>query len=154
MGYHRKSAIRALARKPSCELKMPGNIGRPKLYEPGLLVPVLKTIRRIGQPPCGNRLERMMPDWVPACEANHDGLKSSVREQLLEASSAPLDRLFKECRGQYRKAPGGTKPGTMLRQQIAIRGGSWQGGPAQLDRSGHGLCVRWSSGRRKHLGTG
>jgi hypothetical protein len=34
MGYHRKSAIRALAAKPAMALGLPGIIGRPRTYEP------------------------------------------------------------------------------------------------------------------------
>ena len=126
MGYHRKSAIRALGRKPGLKVAMPGLMGRPRVYDPGLLRPVLQTIWRIGQQPCGKRLAAMMAEWVPAFESYHHSVKSSVREQLLEASSATLDRMLIPCRAQYRKAPLGTKPGNMLRQSIPIRGGTWQ----------------------------
>jgi hypothetical protein len=128
MGYHRKSAIRALrGRKPSIVPK-PGSkgvIGRPRLYEPELLLPVLRVIWLAGQQPCGRRLASMMPEWVPAYEAYHCRVASSVREQLLEASSATLDRLLGPVRAQGGK-PRGTRPGTMLRQEIPIRGGAWQ----------------------------
>ena len=94
MGYHRKSAIRALrGRKPSIVTKpgSKGMIGRPRLYEPELLLPVLRVIWLAGQQPCGRRLASMMPEWVPAYEAYHCRVASSVREQLLEVSSATLD---------------------------------------------------------------
>jgi hypothetical protein len=128
LGYHRKAAIRALAAKPvhRSAVGMPGIIGRPRIYEPTLLLPVLKTIWLIGQQPCGKRLASMMPEWVPAYEAYHQALPSSIREPLLEASPATLDRLLRPCRAEEGKKPTGTKPGTMLRQSIPIRGGSWQ----------------------------
>lgn len=126
MGYHRKSAIRSLAWKPVSGGPKPTRMGRPRIYDAPTLLPVLKTIWLIGQQPCGKRLAAMMPEWVPAYESYHRSLKSSVRDQLLEASSATLDRMLGGCRAQYRKAPPGTKPGTMLRQSIPIRGGSWQ----------------------------
>jgi hypothetical protein len=126
MGYHRKSAIRALGWKPPLAATRSGVMGRPRVYDPGLLMPALKTIWLIGQQPCGKRLAAMMAEWVPAYEDYHHSVKSSVREQLLEASSATLDRMLGGCRAQYRKAPLGTKPGNMLRQSIPIRGGSWQ----------------------------
>ena len=126
MGYHRKSAIRALNWKPPIAVALPGIIGRPKEYEPAALLMPLKRIWLIGQQPCGKRLAAMMPEWVPAYEAYHHSLKSSVRERLLEASSATLDRLLRESRARHRPKKRGTKPGTMLRQQIPIRGGSWQ----------------------------
>jgi len=126
MGYHRKSAIRSLGWKPAAVAALPGRMGRPRLYDVGLLMPALKAIWLIGQQPCGKRLAAMMADWVPAYEGYHHAVKSSVREQLLEASSATLDRMLSGCRAQYRKPPSGTRPGNMLRQSIPIRGGSWQ----------------------------
>ncbi len=127
MGYHRKSAIRALRskRRVAKRRKVKAMIGRPRLYEPERLLPVLKVIWLAGQQPCGRRLASMMPEWVPAYEAYHCGVASSVREQLLGASSATLDRLLRSVRiggGNSR----GTRPGTMLRQEIPIRGGAWQ----------------------------
>ena len=44
MGYHRKSAIRALHGKSGKVLRMPGLIGRPKEYEPAALLAPLKKI--------------------------------------------------------------------------------------------------------------
>ena len=126
MGYHRKSAIRALGGHRAVRVRLGGEMGRPRIYEPGLLVPVLKTIWLIGQQPCGKRLASMMAEWVPAYEAYHRSLPSSIREPLLEASAATLDRLLVGCRAEQGKSPTGTRPGTMLRQSIPLRGGSWQ----------------------------
>ena len=127
MGYHRKSAIRALrpTRSVVRKRRLKGKIGRPRLYEPELLGPVLKVIWQTGQQPCGRRLASMMPEWVPAYEAYHCRVANSVREQLLGASSATLDRLLKSVRVEGGKGRG-TRPGTMLRQEIPIRGGAWQ----------------------------
>ena len=125
MGYHRKSAIRALQGKVAKVPGMPGLIGRPKEYEPAALLAPLKKIWLSGQQPCGKRLQAMMADWVPAYEAYHRSVESSTRQRLLEASSATLDRLLRPIRARQRQ-PRATKPGTMLRQQIPIRGGSWQ----------------------------
>jgi hypothetical protein len=128
MGYHRKAAIRALRAKKRSVGTMPGvkrAIGRPCLYHPERLLPVLKKIWLIGQQPCGRRLEAMMHEWVPAYEAYHHSVGPSVREQLMEASSATLDRLLRPVRAQGRTARP-TRPGTMLRKEIPIRGGAWR----------------------------
>jgi hypothetical protein len=128
MGYHRKSAIRALrAKKGSAGKKSQTQsaIGRPRLYEPERLLPVLREIWLTGQQPCGRRLQAMMPEWVPAYEAYHARVSHEVREQLVTVSSATLDRLLRPVRIQGR-SPRGTRPGTMLRQEIPIRGGAWQ----------------------------
>ena len=63
----------------------------------------------------------MMPEWVPAFEAHEKRMPAVVRERLLEASGRTLDRLLTALRSQG----GGrslTRPGTILRQQIPIRG--------------------------------
>ena len=82
MGYHRKSAIRSLGWKLPAVAAMTGRMGRPRLYDAGLLLPALKAIWLIGQQPCGKRLAAMMADWVPAYEGYHHAVESSVREQL------------------------------------------------------------------------
>ena len=124
-GYHRKAAIRRLAAEPKPPA-MPGRTGRPRKYDPGLLLPVLKKIWLCGQQPCGKRLASMMAEWVPAYEAYHHSISSGLRDQLLEASAATLDRLLRPCRIEQGQGRSGTKPGTMWRQSIPIRGGSWQ----------------------------
>lgn len=125
MGYHRKSAIRALRAKGPPSKQPRVALGRPRLYESERLLPILKVIWLAGQQPCGRRLASMLPEWVPAYEAYHCRVANSVREQLLEASSATLDRLLRPVRAQGQRTRG-TRPGTMLRHQIPIRGGAWQ----------------------------
>ena len=126
MGYHRKSAIRALSGKLRPVVENPRLAGRPRKYDCALLLPALKAIWLTGQQPCGVRLKAMMADWIPSYEAYHRSLDSAVKEQLMEASSATLDRMLAPLRAKYGPRKGGTKPGSMLRQEIPIRGGSWQ----------------------------
>ena len=149
-GYHRKAVIRALNRRGSSLTPVAGpasRAGRPQKYEAALLLEPLKAIWLAGQQPCGRRLKAMMPEWVPGYEAYHRGLSSGVKEQLLEASSATLDRLLKPVRAQHRRASRGTKPGTMLRKEIPIRGGSWhENQPGWLEADTVFLCGGCSSG--------
>lgn len=123
-GYHRKAAMRALRHpKPA-----PGTValGRPRLYEPAQLLLPLKTIWLCANQPCGKLLVAGLPLWVPAYEAFHRSLKSDVREQLLGASAATLDRLLAPVRAHYRKARSSTRPGSLLREQIPVRGNLWE----------------------------
>lgn len=126
MGYHRKSAIRALNGTAVPSGKKPGISGRPRKYDSALMLPSLRAIWLTGQQPCGKRLAAMMPDWVPSYEAYHCSLGSAVKEQLLQASSATLDRMLASLRSHYGPGKRPTKPGSMLRESIPIRGGSWQ----------------------------
>ena len=74
-GYHRKSAIRRLSAGPIRASVAP-RAGRPRKYDAGLLLPVLKSIWLSGQQPCGKRLVSMMPEWVPAYEAYHRSISA------------------------------------------------------------------------------
>ncbi len=122
-GYHRKSAIRALGARPRPALPRPG---RPPKYDAAALGPALKAIWLAGQQPCGKRLTAMMGDWVPAYEAYHRGLSAPLKEQLLLMSSATLDRMLAPLRARHWARTIPTRPGAILRQEIAIRGGAWQ----------------------------
>ncbi len=128
LGYHRKSAIRAL-RAPTV-VRGPRIItGRPVAYEPGPLLPWLRPIWQATDYACGRRLVAMLPEWIPAYEQHERRMPGEVREKLLLASGRTLDRLLEPLRGQG----GGrslTRPGTLLRQQIPIRGSFWEEGKA------------------------
>ena len=148
-GYHRKSALRALRvgqpKRVSDPVSRPA--GRPRVYDAAQLLPVLKTIWLTAQQPCGRRLESMMVEWVPAFESYHHSLGSSAREQLLQASSATLDRLLRPLRCQYKPRRATTKPGALLRKEIPIRGGGWdQDEPGWIEADTVSLCGGCSSG--------
>jgi hypothetical protein len=124
MGYHRKAAIRALKSVPLVPRK-PGAGGRPVEHEFARLGPVLRVLWEAADFPCAVRLAAMLPEWVPAYENYHHRLKTEVREPLLAASARTLDRLLAPLRAQAgRRAL--TRPGTLLRQQIPIRGSIWE----------------------------
>lgn len=119
-GYHRKAAIRALRRRPSVSIGAPLVIGRPREYDPEKMLRVLKPIWLAALQPCGKRLVAALPDWVAGYEEDHQRLDSDLRESLLAVSAATLDRLLRPLRAQHRRR-GGTRPGTLLRQEIPIR---------------------------------
>jgi hypothetical protein len=128
LGYHRKAAIRALrgvaaAPGPARTLAL---VGRPREYDAAQLLPALKEIWLTAQQPCGRRLAAALQDWVPAYEAYHRELEIDVRTALLRVSPATLDRLLQPLRVQYRAGKGGTRPGSLLRQQIPITGTVWE----------------------------
>src|SRR6266446_1516997 len=128
LGYHRKSAIRALG-APTMVRGPVIITGRPVAYEPGQLLPWLRPIWQATDYACGRRLVAMLPEWIPAYEEHERRMPGEVREKLLLASGRTLDRLLAPLRGQG----GGrslTRPGTLLRQQIPIRGSVWEEGKA------------------------
>jgi hypothetical protein len=128
LGYHRKAAIRSL-RAPTIQPGPRIITGRPTTYEPELLLPYLRPIWQATDYACGRRLVAMLPEWIPAYEQHERKLPGEVREKLLMASGRTLDRLLEPLRGQG----GGrslTRPGTLLRHQIPIRGSVWEEGKA------------------------
>jgi hypothetical protein len=141
LGYHRKAAIRALRQvEPrAAALKVTLVLGRPKTYHPEKLLPILKPIWFTAFQPCGSRLHALLPEWLPAYELDHRRLDADLRGCLLQASARTLDRLMAPLRvGLPRR--GGTRPGSLLRQSIPIRGAWTEEGPGWLEMDTVALC--------------
>jgi hypothetical protein len=141
LGYHRKAAIRALGQRhfgprPS---KVNLVLGRPKTYHPERLLPVLKPIWFTAFQPCGSRLHALLPEWLPAYETDHRRIDGDVRQALLQASARTLDRLIAPLRAGLPRR-GGTRPGSLLRQSIPIRGTWDEEGPGWLEVDTVALC--------------
>jgi len=139
LGYHRKAAIRALQPRPIKAIRAPAIIGRPREYDPQKLLAPLKAIWLCALQPCGKRLVAALPEWVPAYESDHRRLNAEVREALLHASAATLDRLLRPARVAHRRRTT-TRPGTILRQQIAIRTDWSEQQPGFLEIDTVALC--------------
>lgn len=136
-GYHRKAAIRAL--RPRTEIAAPYVIGRPKEYDPEKLRAPLQAIWLAALQPCGVRLKACLPDWLPAYEEAHRRLEADVRQGLLQASRATLDRLLIPARVAPRRRAT-TRPGTLLRHQIPIRTEWAEHQPGFLEMDTVALC--------------
>lgn len=145
LGYHRKSAIRALSAGVPGR-KEGARAGRPAFYDPGVLTPWLRPIWQATDYACGRRLAAMLPEWIPAYEAHERSLPGEVRDRLLLASARTLDRLLEPLRAQAARRSL-TRPGTLLRQQIPIRGSVWEEGKAGwLEVDTVALCGGSASG--------
>jgi hypothetical protein len=118
-GYHRKAALRALRPKPVLA-RAPFARVRPKEYLPDQLLPPLKVIWLAALQPCGVRLKACLPEWLADDEADHRRLDADVRQALLSASCATLDRLLRPARIALRRRAT-TRPGSLLRGEISLR---------------------------------
>ncbi len=141
-GYHRKAALRALKNKPR---KKENDfqvciIGRPKEYQREALLPVLKKIWFAAFQPCGRRLAALLPEWVPAYEMEYKKIDEGIKESLLGASARTLERLIAPLRLAACKRNGGTRPGSLLRQSIPIRGHWDEQGPGWLEVDTVAMC--------------
>lgn len=120
-GYHRKHAIRLLNGAAQIKGVPPGPEPR---YEP--ILEVVERIWRAGEQPCGKRLEPMLDLWLPHYQRRYGRLLPSQRRLAGQVSAATLDRLLTPLRAQSQlRGLCGTKPGSLLRQQIPIQGEVW-----------------------------
>jgi hypothetical protein len=120
-GYHRKHAIRLLNGAARQRQSPPGPEPR---YE--AIAEVVERIWSAGEQPCGKRLEQMLPLWLPYYQRRYGKLLAIQRRLADEVSAATLDRLLQAVRARLPlRGLCGTKPGTLLRQQIPIQGEVW-----------------------------
>jgi hypothetical protein len=99
-GYHEKSAIRVLNRRP--ETKSRQTRRRPSLYDEasrGALIVLWEASDRV----CGKRLKALLPILLPALERNgHLKLEEEIRDKILSMSAATIDRLLRMPRRNMR----------------------------------------------------
>ena len=118
-GFHRKQAIRTL-RKGIPEFRRERR-GRKRKYT-GESVRVLAEIWRICGCICGKRLQPFIPEMVKVLERHHDlVLDPETKGLLLQMSASTIDRCLAPFRQQRGRGKSTTKPGTLLKDAIAVR---------------------------------
>jgi hypothetical protein len=137
-GYHRKAALRAL-RPQAPVARAPFARGRPKEYSPDKLLPPLKAIWLTALQPCGVRLKACLPEWLADYEADQRRLDPDLRQSLLSASRATLDRLLVPARIEHRRRST-TRPGSLLGGEIPIRTEWPEAAPGYLEIDTVALC--------------
>lgn len=116
---------------------------RPRDYGPEVLAP-LKKIWKIQDCVCGKRLAAALPEVLSRLLAFGElRVSKRVAGKLMRISPATIDRLLKPEREKTAlKHRGGTKPGTLLKNQIPVRTfADWdeaQPGFVEVDLVGHG----------------
>lgn len=123
-GYNKKYAIRLLNKvEPKFHRKK--SPGRKAVYSSIEFIKVLKTIWIATDYLCSKRLKSAIPLWLPFYETVYDSIPDSIKKQLLKISPASLDRVLKSSRLNVHKGLSGTKPGSLLKNQIPIRDNNW-----------------------------
>jgi hypothetical protein len=123
-GYNRKYAIRLLnvQNKPRKAQKRPGPKTR---YQPKQVLTPLKRIWFATDQMCSKKLKAAIPLWLPFYEQEYSLVNEHVKTQLHTMSPATIDRLLQPVRIQHKKGRCGTKPGTLLKNQIPIKTSNW-----------------------------
>ena len=124
-GYNRKYAIRQLNKAPK-RRKLKLRQGRPR-YDKARLMMILKAIWVATNYMCSKKLKAALPSWLPHYEQENIELGDNLRGQLYSLSSATIDRWLMPYREEKtpRKGLCGTKPGTLLKNQIPIKTNHW-----------------------------
>jgi hypothetical protein len=95
---------------------------------------VFQVIWMAAEQPCGKRMKHTVKTWLPHYEKRHGQLGAQVRERILKASAATIDRLLAPSRFRYGKRRCATRPGNLLRSQIPVRTEHWDvEGPGFLE---------------------
>ncbi len=123
--YNRKYAIHVLNRKKHRQRK-PFKPGPKASYDSPELLKALKKIWFVSDQVCSKRLKALLPIWLPFYQQNFTSLSETIVNKLNTISPSTIDRLLKPTRIQQKgKGMNGTKPGTLLRNQIPIRTSVW-----------------------------
>ena len=149
-GYNRKYAIRLLNQRAKARKKR--RPGPKPIYRSPELLMALKRIWFASDQMCSKKLKAALPLWLPYYETVYKPLTPETQHQLLRVSAATIDRLLKPVLVLHsRKGLSGTRPGSLLKNQIPIRTHFWdvtQPGFMEADtvaHCGNSLAGRWSS---------
>ena len=137
-GYNRKYLIQVLNFKTGKKYIRKGP--KFKYLKKGLLPPLTSIWLATGQM-CSKKLKAAMPEWLPFYDESKQPLNDAIKAQLLSLSSATIDRLLKPQKVKYKRhGLSGTRPGTLLKNQIPIKTDHWdvtQAGFMEADTVAH-----------------
>jgi hypothetical protein len=123
-GYHRKYAIRLLHHNGKA--RHPRRPGRKPRYTAPELLTALKRIWLASDQMCSKKLKAAIPLWLPYYASVYPALTVETQAQLRSISAATIDRLLQPARVVHaRRGLGGTRPGSLLKNQIPIRTHFW-----------------------------
>jgi len=123
--YHRKYAISLLS-KPA-DAPAPGSHQRKRgpTYS-ATCIKVLEQIWQAAGRPWSERLKGMLPYWLPWARGRLSLLTPAVEAELLAMSPRQMDRRLQPKKRQLKKRMyGRTKPGSLLKHQIAVKTEQW-----------------------------
>jgi len=124
-GYHRKYAIRLLNGAPPGTKPQVRQRRRRRVSYGGQVISILEAVWEAADYPWSMRLKALLPQWMPWIR-KHFRPPRRVEEQLLRISPRAMDyRLQARKRVLRKRIYGGTKPGSLLKQQIPVKTDRW-----------------------------
>ena len=99
--------------------------GRKATYD-STLIYQLEKLWKLADFACGKRLKQAIPNLIDALQRHGElTIDEETKQKLCDMSPATIDRLLKKSKERLSyKGISTTKPGTLLKSQIAIRSGS------------------------------
>jgi hypothetical protein len=145
-GYHRKHAIRLLAKFKRFTTPKIRKPGRPSVYNQPVVLRALERIWLDASMPCSKRFVPIIPLWLPHYPG---GLDLDVIKTLRKISASSIDRTLKHVRKKHKRVNiSTTKPGTLLRKQIPIKTNQWdEFRPGFLEADTVAHCGGYSEGQ-------
>ncbi len=117
-GYNRKHAITLLGKEI---VEVRAERKRRRKYDDELLASLIyiwKAANRV----CSKRLIPFLPELLQSLERfGHLKVSDDVRQKLLSLSASTADRILKHEKRKYGKGRSTTKPGHLIKKQIAVR---------------------------------
>lgn len=124
-GYHRKYAIRLLNDAPPETKPERPQRRRRRVSYGAQVISILEAVWEAADYPWSLRLKALLPQWMPWIR-RHFRPTRPIEEQLLRISPRAIDyRLRGRKRVLRKRIYGGTKPGTLLKQQIPVKTDRW-----------------------------
>jgi hypothetical protein len=123
--YHRKYALELL-NKPLPK-KWKRYKPRKKIYDQPV-IDALKILWQAADEVCGERLHPFIPDLLEKLiVCNRINVSDEIKEKLLKISMGSVKKILsKELRRSLIRIGGTTRPGSLLKHEIAIRYGRWE----------------------------
>lgn len=122
-GYNRKYLLQVFNRLTGRNYN---KRGRRPCYDPKYLLVPLQRIWLATDQMCSKRLSAAMPEWLPFYDEMYEPLSKTHKEQMLRMSPATIDRILKPSKAKHKRyGLTGTKPGSLLRNQIPIKTDHW-----------------------------
>jgi hypothetical protein len=127
-GLHRKSLIRQL-RAPlhRATTRQPAKLRGPKCIYDSAFHDALLVCWQAENNICAERLQPFLPELVPKLEACGElRISADTRRLLSAASISTVARHLEKAQRRSHVSLGTTKPGSLLKSQIAVRRGRWE----------------------------
>jgi hypothetical protein len=123
--YNRKYAIRLLNKSNINYVYKKSAGPKPKYSSNKDFITHLKNIWIATDYICSKRLKAAIPLWLPHYESTYGLMSKEIKLKFEKVSPATIDRLLKSVRMHSKKGLSGTKPGSLLKNQIPIRTHNW-----------------------------